>query len=291
MPTKTPGRLRPETILLLIALGCAVALLVMVVLCLPYFGQEPDQADHPLHTKDPQQQQSPPPTQPTVPPAMANPYDHNDFQYQGDYLKLLHGDSVTAIDVSAYQGEIDWEAVKAAGVDIAIIRVGLRGYGKSGRLAEDERARENLEGASAAGLKVGVYFFSQALNTQEVDEEIDLMLEIIRDYEITSYVVFDWEYISAEARTANMDARTLTDCSLHFCKRMEAEGYTPMVYFNTYQSQQLLYLEELQGYDFWLARYSDRMRFPYRVKMWQYTDSGRVPGIRGNVDINVYFPE
>ena len=100
-------------------------------------------------------------------------------------------------------------------------------------------------------------------------------------------VVFDWEYISAEARTANMDPRTLTDLNLYFCQRMEEEGYTPMIYFNSYQARNLMFLYELEDYPFWLAYYSYRMNYPYRVEMWQYTCTGRVPGIRGDVDINV----
>ena len=174
---------------------------------------------------------------------------------------------------------------------LAMIRAAFRGWGQAGVIKVDEYVHKNLQGADEVGLTVGVYFFSQATSIEEVDEEIDILLDIIKDHNITGYVVFDWEYVSEEARTADMDARTLTDCSLHFCKRIEEAGYEPMVYFNAYQGINLLELEELKAYDFWLARYTDRMNFPYRVRMWQYTDSGKVPGIKGKVDINVFFPE
>ena len=157
-------------------------------------------------------------------------------------------------------------------------------------MVEDDYALKNLEGARAAGLKVGAYFFSQALNIEEVDEEIDFMLDILGDFQLDMPIILDWEYISAEARTANMDARTLTDCQLHFCEVMTKKGYHPMIYFNWYQSTNLLYLNELEKYPFWLALYQDRMTYPYHVEMWQYTCTGKVPGIQGDVDINVYMP-
>ena len=154
---------------------------------------------------------------------------------------------------------------------------------------EDTLFQQNIEGALEAGLQVGVYFFSQAITVAEAEEEADFVLKRIADYELTMPVVYDWEYISAEARTAKMDRRTLTDCYLAFCGKIQEAGYTPMAYFNTYQSRSLMNLTELEAYPFWLALYSDRMTYPYRIEMWQYTDSGRVPGIQGNVDINLYF--
>lgn len=299
MQTETKKPIRPEIILLIIALFAAVLLIVMVVLCLPYFGQESEQLRAPLKTTqtEPTEEtadatvEATEPLEPDQIPPPPNPYDRNDFQYVDNYLKLLHGDSLTAIDISAYQKEIDWQQVKQSGVEIAMIRVAYRGWGEKGIIKEDEYARENLKEAHEAGLTVGVYFFSQATSIEEVTEEVEFLLDIIKDHEITGHVVFDWEYVSEEARTADVDARTLTDCSLHFCELIEEAGYTPMVYFNAYQSSHLLHMSELKQYDFWLARYTDRMNFPYRLRMWQYTDSGRVPGIEGKVDINVFFPE
>ena len=296
MQTETRKPIRPEIILLIIAILSATLLVVTVVLSLPYMLQEQEEdasvvSESLIRYPQPAEEETVPPTTPEERPPLANPYDRNDFQYIDNYLKLQYGDSITAIDVSAYQEDIDWQKVADSGVEMAMIRAAFRGWGQAGVIKVDEYVHKNLQGADEVGLTVGVYFFSQATSIEEVDEEIDILLDIIKDHNITGYVVFDWEYVSEEARTANVDARTLTDCSLHFCKRVEEAGYVPMVYFNTYQGINLLELEELKAYDFWLARYTDRMNFPYRVRMWQYTDSGKVPGIKGKVDINVFFPE
>ena len=274
---------------LLILLWVSVLLLIlMLMLSLPYMKAQPldEDPDHIPRPTEPIAEPTEPEIDVYIPEPEKNPYGRNDFQFDGRYLKNLRCDSIPGVDVSAYQGDINWNQVKQSGIEFAMIRVGYRGYG-TGKIVEDDYARENLRDALHAGLRVGVYFFSQALNEEEVQEEIDFILDIIKDYEITMPVVFDWEYISKEARTADMDPRTLTDLNLYFCQTMEEAGYTPMIYFNSYQAKTLLFLYELEEYPFWLAYYSYRMNYPYRVEMWQYTASGRVPGIAGNVDINV----
>ena len=290
METQTPNKLRPEAILGVVAAGLAVLLMVLTLLCWPSITAQPEPTTIPTvpTTQPPTTVPTEPPTEPTEPPER-NPYGKLDFQYDGDYLSCLRTETVPGIDVSAFQGEVDWEQVAASGIEFAIIRLGYRGYGKAGTLVEDEYARQNLAGATAAGLDVGVYFFSQAVSTEEVAEEVDFMLQILGDYELTMPVVFDWEYVSDTARTANVDKRTLTDCALEFCRLVEARGYQPMVYFNSYQSRHMMHLKELESYPFWLAFYSDRMTYPYKIDMWQYTCTGKVPGIQGDVDINVRF--
>ena len=116
------------------------------------------------------------------------------------------------------------------------------------------------------------------------------LLNILGDYRLDMPIILDWEIPASDARTANMDARTLTDIQLYFCEKMKGLGYQPMVYFNWHQSENLYYLSELEDFPFWLALYQDRMRYPWKVEMWQYTCTGRVPGINGDVDINVYMP-
>jgi GH25 family lysozyme M1 (1,4-beta-N-acetylmuramidase) len=197
--------------------------------------------------------------------------------------------SYAGIDVSSHQGVIDWQQVKDYGIEFAIIRLGYRGY-DYGNICLDEQAVYNLTQAKAVGLKVGAYFFSQALNTKEVDEEIAFMFEILGEQYLAMPLVLDWEIPAANARSARMDARTLTDIQLHFCKAVSDMGYRPMVYFNWTQSEKLYFLHELEEYPFWLALYQDRMTYPWKVEMWQYTNTGRVPGIPGDVDINVYMP-
>ena len=218
-----------------------------------------------------------------------NPYDKFDFQYDGWFLKSTAVDCLSGIDVSAYQGDIDWEQVADAGVDFAIIRLGYRGY-ESGKLVEDKFARQNLEGAAEAGIQLGVYFFSQALNPNEAREEARFVLDMIDPYEIAMPVVFDWEHVNSEtARTNGMNPYAATDCAQAFLEVIDEAGYWPMMYFNSFQSRKLFYLDQLMDYDFWLALYSDRMSFPYKVDMWQYTCTGTIPGVIGDVDVNVLF--
>ena len=299
LPPRQKKHLRPERIMAVIAGFCAALLIVLVVLCRPYFNVEED----PEMLPRPQAQATEPaenvfleptvsetePENPTIPPDK-NPYDRFDFQYnRHNYLLLQNLTSYAGVDVSAHQGKIDWKAVKQSGIDFAMIRLGYRGY-ESGKLVEDKYAADNLEGARDAGLRVGAYFFSQALNIKEVDQEIDFMLEILGERYLDMPIVLDWEIPASSARTRNMNARTLTDLQLHFCSTLEEKGYQPMIYFNWHQSENLYYLSELEDYPFWLALYQDRMTYPWEVDMWQWTQTGSVPGIAGNVDINVYMP-
>ena len=308
--------LRPEWILAMVAGGAAVLLILALVLARPYFPQPKEEIQQAptqqYREEDPEllplrpQEDDPgalpgednlepedsgeEPENPTIPPDR-NPYDQYDFQYdRHNYLKLQNLESYAGVDVSAYQGKIDWKKVKASGIDFAIIRLGYRGY-ESGKLVEDDYAKANLKGAAEAGLKVGAYFFSQALNIKETDEEIKFILKILGDTKLEMPLVLDWEIPASTARTRKMDATTLTDIQRHFCGQMRDKGYQPMIYFNWHQSEHLYYLSDLEEYPFWLALYQDRMTYPWKVEMWQYTDKGKVPGIQGNVDLNVYMPD
>lgn len=214
-----------------------------------------------------------------------------DFVYEGDYLTCTAAPAVLGIDVSQHQGEIDWQAVKDAGIRFVIIRVGGRGYGAEGILYTDDLAQSYYEGAKAAGLQVGAYFFSQAISVEEALEEANLTLQQIETWEMDFPVVYDWERQEGTARTAGTDPRTVTDCMKAYCEAVKEAGYRPMVYFNPDHSDALFFIEEVTQYDFWLAFYTDWMTYPYKVDMWQYTHSGTVPGIEGNTDINLYFPE
>lgn len=194
------------------------------------------------------------------------------------------------IDVSFYQGEIDWNAVAADGVEFAIIRLGYRGY-TEGTLQMDSRFQENIRGAMAAGLEVGVYFFSQAITPEEAEEEADYVMQALHGYDITYPVVFDWEFITPGkgARTDAMDGETLTQCAKAFCRRIAEAGYLPQVYFNQDMGYLTYDLGELKEYSFWLAEYSSRPDFYYHFDLWQYTHSGFVAGIQGSVDWNLDF--
>lgn len=230
------------------------------------------------------------PTEPTLPPPEANPYGPLDFQYDwlGRYLTCQVGKSILGIDVSAYQENIDWNLVRYAGVEFVMIRVGYRGY-ESGKLVKDNWADRHYRGAKAAGLKVGAYFFSQAVSAEEAVEEAEYTLELLSNWELDMPIAYDWEYISDEARTAEVDGETLTAATIAFLDTIEAAGYDALAYFNWNQSFYKLSMPELKDYHYWLAMYSDRMRYPYKLSMWQYTNTGTVPGIDGTVDLNLYF--
>lgn len=226
-------------------------------------------------------------TAPTEPRLQENPYTPEDFGYEGGFMTCFAAQSLLGIDVSAYQTDIDWQAVKDAGIEFVIIRAGFRGYGQTGSLNTDKLAQSHYEGAKAAGLKVGAYFFSQAISEEEARDEAAYLLEIIQDWELDMPVAYDWEYISDTARTADTGAETVTACAIAFCEAVKTAGYTPMVYVS--QSQTLLQLEKLAAYDLWAAHYSDEMTYPHLVDIWQYTSTGTVPGISGNADIDLWI--
>ena len=229
------------------------------------------------------------PTEPpyTLPPS---PYTPGDFVDDGGYLSCTAGEAVLGIDVSSHQGLIDWQAVADAGIRFAFVRLGYRGY-SNGNLMTDQYVRINLNGAREAGIPVGAYFFSQAITVEEAKQEAAYALGILDGFRLDLPLVYDWEYVSGEARTANVDRPTLTDCTLAFCEAVEAAGYAPMVYFNSGQITRLLYGERIEQYPWWLAKYDPAMDFPCRADMWQYSNTGTVPGINAPVDLNLMFTE
>ncbi|MDE7297620.1 MAG: glycoside hydrolase family 25 protein [Lachnospiraceae bacterium] len=197
--------------------------------------------------------------------------------------------SCTGIDVSKYQGDIDWKKVKEAGVEFAILRLGYRGMNE-GTLELDPYYLKNVKGAAAAGVKVGVYFFSQAVSEQEAVEEAEMVLQYIKDYDVTWPVIFDTEVITSyNARANNLPRDLRTDICIAFCETIEAAGYHPMVYANTKWMIMGIDLERLTKYDKWYAYYGTSFTFPYHYDMLQYSDTGKVPGIGSAVDLDISF--
>ena len=209
----------------------------------------------------------------------------------GDFKVYTAGSmpAKVGIDVSEYQTVTDWEAVKAAGVQYAMIRAGWRGY-EEGVLHEDKKFRENMEGALAAGVPVGVYFFSQAVTPGEARLEANFVLDLIADYDLTYPVAFDWETVNeVDARTFGIQNDQLTALAREFANVIRAKGYTPMLYFYKHLGYLQYDLSQLSGYDFWLAEPGDKPTFYYRFAMWQYKTDGTVPGVDGTVDMNLCF--
>lgn len=227
-----------------------------------------------------------------LPNVPKNTYDPKLF-YQSDgytYYKSNAYRYETGVDVSVYQGEIDWYQVKDAGIDYAIIRAGGRGWSTEGSIYADKNFQKNIEGALKAGLKVGVYFFSQAISVEEAIEEARFTLDQIKGYDVTYPVVFDWEIVSnKEARTSKLDAATLSAAANAFCREVEKAGHHPMIYFNSPCGYLRYDLSKIVQYDFWYAQYYSVPTFYYGFDMWQYTSSGQVPGIPGKVDLNLYW--
>ncbi|MDY3992426.1 MAG: GH25 family lysozyme [Evtepia sp.] len=220
-------------------------------------------------------------------------YDNSLFQVNENGFLTYDSDEYACkigIDVSRYQENIDWAAVKGAGVQFAMLRLGYRGYG-SGALVMDPYFQQNIQGAQANGIEVGVYFFSQAITPEEGAEEARFCLNALKGYHITYPIVFDWESYdsSLEPRTDGLDDKILTQCAVAFCEEVEAAGYQSMVYSNLTYFYLHFDLNQLVDYPLWLAQYNSRPSFYYHFDIWQYSGTGKVPGIDGNVDLNIHF--
>lgn len=196
------------------------------------------------------------------------------------------------IDVSYHQGKIDWNKVADAGYDFAILRVAYRGYGNSGNLNKDKRFDEYISGAQAAGLDVGVYIFSQAINEVEAEEEADFVIKCLENYEIQLPVVYDPESILDDvARTDNVSGEQFTANTIRFCEKVKAAGYEPMVYSNMLWEAFQFDMTRTCKYPYWYADYEEKPQTPYAFELWQYTNTGHVPGVSTEVDIDIMFEE
>lgn len=209
----------------------------------------------------------------------------------GEYQYLLDEEVVSrkGIDVSSHQGTIDWQRVAGDGVEFAFIRAAYRGYG-TGKLVEDEQFDANMSGAIAAGIEVGVYVYTQAVNEEEILEEAALAIEKASAYTDSCVIVVDVEKgTDSSARMNALSPEERTALVQLFCDTVEAAGYKPMIYFNLEMSILMLNIEELEDYDKWFAAYTDTFYFPYAYDVWQYSEAGTVDGINGNVDLNISF--
>ncbi len=193
------------------------------------------------------------------------------------------------IDVSSHQGDIDWQAVKDDGVEFAFIRAVYRGYG-TGKLVVDEKCIENIEGAQAAGIDVGVYVFSQAISQAEVLEEASTVLSLLEGYELQLPIVFDVEKVSdSEARTNTLSVEDRTNLTISFLDAIKKAGYDGMIYHNTEMGAMLIDLTRLTEYPKWFAGYNKEFYWPYEYQLWQYSESGTVKGIKGKVDLDLWL--
>ena len=189
------------------------------------------------------------------------------------------------IDVSKFQGSIDWNAVKSDGITFAIIRCGYRGYG-SGALVEDSTYRRNIQGAINAGLRVGVYFYSQAINEAEAVEEASMVLSLVSGYSLPLGVYYDTESVGG-GRANALSAAERTACAVAFCETIRSAGYSAGVYSYASWFYNALNFANISKYNIWIAQYRDTLSFSYKHNIWQYTGSGSVKGISKPVDMNI----
>lgn len=191
------------------------------------------------------------------------------------------------IDVSKYNGTVSWNRVKQDGVEFALLRVGARGY-STGNIVLDENFADNLKSCSQNGIDVGVYFFSQAINTYEAIEEANYCVAALGGKKIRYPVIFDSEKIMNDSyRTENLTSTELTNIFKAFADTVKAYGYTPMVAGTKEQLATRFDLESLSGYDVWLLDIGEKTEYPYRYTIRQYADDGKINGINGNVDYNI----
>ena len=219
-----------------------------------------------------------------------NPYKNDFFIHDG--YRLSYGDeeyqTMLGVDVSHHQGAIDWNLVKQDGYDFAIMRIGYRGYGTTGEVCPDRMFEQNYTQARAAGLKVGVYFFAQAINEQEAREEADFVIDRLAGRVLDLPVVYDPESIlDDEARTDNVSGEQFTLNTKAFCESIKQAGYEPMIYANMLWEAFELDLEYLAEYPIWYADYESVPQTPYDFKCWQYTNEAIVDGIAGVTDLDI----
>ena len=215
--------------------------------------------------------------------------DDGVVDYTGTRCRVEQG-----VDVSYFQGEIDWAAVAASGISFAYIRAGYRGY-VDGGIHADERFAENAQNARAAGLEIGLYFFSQAIDPDEAAEEARWLLEAASGLDVTLPLGYDWEaqvsYDEDEVRTDGMLGSEITACAAAFCGVIREAGRTPILYANRWQGYYDYDLSQLSDAELWISAPGSWDDFYYAHAIWQYTYEGSVPGISTRVDRNLrYLP-
>lgn len=218
-------------------------------------------------------------------------YQTECFSRNGQKLSY-ESDSYTSqlgIDVSHYQGDINWNEVKAAGYEFAFIRLGYRGYA-TGELCLDRYFFQNIKNAQDCGIDVGVYFFSQAINEEEAMEEANFVIQALNGYDLQLPVVYDPESIlDDDARTDDISGEQFTKNTLAFCQTVQDAGFEPMIYSNMLWEAYELDLAQLTDYPIWYADYEALPQTPYHFTFWQYSNTGSVDGINTETDLNIRF--
>lgn len=224
---------------------------------------------------------------------LKNPYVQENFVIEDGFMAYYNenGEKIShvGVDLSYHNSEVNWEELAASPVEFVMLRCGYRGYTEGG-IVEDERFKEYAQAANDNGLKLGVYFFSQAITEQEAITEAEYVLRLIEDYDISYPVAFDTEYVNdPEARTnlADLSREELTNICIAFCETIKEAGYHPMIYASENWFRRELDMTRLTDYDYWAPQYLDTNDFLYDFTIWQYTEKGNAPGVSGECDLDI----
>lgn len=196
-------------------------------------------------------------------------------------------ESIIGVDVSDNQSYVNWKQVKKSGVSFAMIRCGYRGR-VNGKMHEDTHFEKNIKNAAANDLDIGVYYFSSAITKKEAVQEARYVLRKIKDHDVTYPVAFDMEHQdNKEVRIDTLTKHQKTEIAKAFCKEIEDHGYQAMIYGNANWLTWDIDLDALKNYDIWYAGYQDKPDIA-RFSIWQYSDSGKLPGVQTDIDMNIY---
>lgn len=203
-----------------------------------------------------------------------------------------------AIDLSVHNNTVDFNRVKAAGINNVILRCGFTGYGKSHTLNKDITFEENYRKAKEAGLNVGAYYYAVALTEADADREAAFVLSLLKGKQFELPIYYDVEDSHDTSSSSvlsenmqNLGKSKLTSIVDRFCSTVESAGYYTGFYTSTYWVNQLLDMSILNRYTLWLAQWSDKVTYTGSYGIWQYTDSGSVDGVSGNVDMNIIYED
>lgn len=221
-----------------------------------------------------------------------NKYVKSRFVYKNPIMSYyINGKEASwfGVDISCKQGVVDFKKLKKAGCDYVMIKVGGRGY-SSGEIVLDEKLKNYMTGAKNAGLDIGVYFFSQAITEKEIEEEVQTLLEAIKDYPVNYPVVFDMEEVEGDmARVDSLDMDSRTILAKKFMDNVKKAGYTPMLYGDKEWLITKINLEAISDYGIWLSQEADTPDYPYEFTMWQYDKEGTISGISEKTGMNISF--
>lgn len=222
-----------------------------------------------------------------------NPYNTENFRIDNGFMAYFdeNGEKISHLgcDLSYHNKYVNFDELAASGCEFVMLRCGYRGY-SAGGLAKDEKFEQYASEAERVGLKLGVYFFTQALTVEEAEEEAEYTLKLIENHKISYPVAFDTEYIDDESARSNkteISDELRTEIITTFCEKIKEAGYYPMIYASENWIRRYMNVEQLRQYDFWAPQYLEENDFLYDFTMWQYTDKGSIPGVKGEVDLDI----